>query len=247
MLVVFYTNQGPTRSENQDGLLVGGQIYLRTLSPQSLNQEQSGLLVVADGVGGYQGGEIASSTLLAFFSALKPVFENAERAILDLCYEVSDKLKDLSVNQENLTNMSTTMAGVLIEGSNGIVFNCGDCRVYRFSHPYLSKLTRDHSAVQLLFDENIINEDEMRKHPRKNVITSCIGIDKTEINIYFRRINLNSHFKLFLCSDGVWETLNLEKIEEIICYPIIEAANMLVNELFKEKAKDNISFILLEN
>jgi protein phosphatase len=142
--------------------------------------------------------------------------------------------------------MSSTMAGVFFTKGELAVFNCGDCRVYRFSRPYLAKLSHDHSIVQSLFDSGAIGEEEMRSHPQKNVIISSVGIDNEQTEIFFKKIPIGHPLTLFLCSDGVWETLSLDRLEEILCQPAKEAATVLANELFEQKAKDNISFVILE-
>ncbi|MDR1658063.1 MAG: serine/threonine-protein phosphatase [Deltaproteobacteria bacterium] len=247
MLAAFFTHEGPTRTDNQDAVLLEGTVYIRTETPQIVEFEDGGVFAVADGVGGYYGGDIAAQAVLRAFSGYGiPGEEDPFERVKRLCREASEEMVILAGDDEELVNMSSTLAGVVIDAFNIGVFNCGDCRVYRFIEPYLTKLSHDHSAVQLMFDNGLIEESEMRTHPRKNVIMSGVGLDDGETDIFFRSIPFISPVKLFLCSDGVWEALPLEKIEEILCQPIQQAADMLVEAMFKEQAPDNISFIILD-
>jgi protein phosphatase len=212
-----------------------------------LEFDDIGVFVVADGVGGYQGGEIASQTVLRSFASYD-INDDEEPllAVRRLCREASEEIAAMAEDDSDLVNMSSTIAGVVIGLNNIAVFNCGDCRVYRFIKPYLTKLTHDHSAVQLLFDNGLIEESEMRTHPRKNVIMSGVGRNDGETDIFYRRLPFITPLKLFLCSDGVWESLDLERLEEILCLPTIQAGEILAQELFDQGAQDNVSFIILD-
>lgn len=248
MLAVYYTNRGPLREDNQDALLVDKQVLVKTPSPQSFTFENGGIFSIADGVGGYQGGEIAASILTKSLSDIPLGLKEDEvrSSLISACEKAAQQMTAKAKSDSRLANMSSAAAGVYIGESYVEAFNCGDCRVYRSIKPYLNKLSHDHSAVQMLFDLGMIGEDDMRSHPRKNVITSSVGANEESIDIYFKRISLVSPLKLFICSDGVWETINLDRLGEIVSESANIAAVKLTAELYTAQASDNISFIILE-
>ncbi|MDR2456806.1 MAG: serine/threonine-protein phosphatase [Deltaproteobacteria bacterium] len=247
MLAAYFCHEGPVRAQNQDAVLVGGAVLLRTETPEYAELGRCGVLAVADGVGGYKGGEIASSIVLECLSQLPsegPVpSQETVRSRLRLA---SEMMRASARGSAELASMSSTLAGVIVGEREMAVFNCGDCRVYRLSRPYLSKLTHDHSVVQALFDSGVIGEEEMRFHPRRHVIMSGVGLDDGQTELFFKTFPKGSPLSLFLCSDGVWEAMPLESLEEILSRPALEAAALLAEVLFKMQAQDNVSFIILE-
>jgi len=246
MLAVFYTNRGPRRKANQDAVLINGAIYTAMDEPLSVRSENGGVFVVADGLGGYKGGEAAAALVLDALSRLvSPALPDAA-VVRALCGEASAGMRALAARDSSLSEMSSTMAGLVIRAAKMALFNCGDCRVYRLSRPYPAKLSHDHSVVQELFDQGLIDEDEMRVHPRKNIVTAAIGTETTPAEIFFQAMEFHTTYKLFLCSDGVWEALPAAGIAEILREAADTAANTLVAELFRADAADNISFIILE-
>jgi protein phosphatase len=248
VLAVYYTSRGPTREENEDAILIDKRVFIDTPKPQSFVFENRGVIMVADGVGGYRGGAMAASILAGSLSDLPLNLKEDEvrSAVISACEEAAKKMRAKAEVDFGLCNMSSAAAGVYVGESYIVAFNCGDCRVYRLIKPYLNKVSHDHSAVQMLFDQGLIEEDEMRSHPRKNVITSSIGAGDNVNEIFFKRISLIPPLKLFLCSDGVWEALSKEKLEEILSEPTYLSAPNLTNELYKAQATDNISFVILE-
>ncbi|MDR1297008.1 MAG: serine/threonine-protein phosphatase [Deltaproteobacteria bacterium] len=272
MLTAYYTNAGPAREDNQDAVLVGSLISPDTENAVLLDPGQPlGVFAVADGVGGYRGGELAAKTLLDSLRELNRVPEtrpgaedspespsagpagsspaeaaSVELKITEACRRASDKMAELAAETPGYANMNTAVAGVFIGAGQITFFNSGDCRVYRLSAPHLTKMTRDHSLVQIMFDQGLIEEEEMRLHPRKNVLTSCIGRDREDFELYFKTMPQSSPQKYFICSDGVWEALPLEEIEQILCLPTPLAAATLARRLFEADASDNISFIILD-
>ncbi|MDR2612524.1 MAG: serine/threonine-protein phosphatase [Deltaproteobacteria bacterium] len=248
MLASWFTNAGPAREGNQDAVLVGGCVYASLASPVSSEIREGGLIAVADGVGGYPGGDMAARILLTRLAGYSspPGDGTAESEVRRLLAEASADLAAAAARDSLLALMSSAVAGVCLVGDTLTAFNCGDCRVYLLRRPYLSRLTRDHSAVQPLLDAGLIDEDGMRLHPKRHVLTSSIGAGVNPPEVFFKTVPARAPARLFLCSDGVWEALPLETLEEIVCLPPGEAAAGLAGALFQVQASDNVSFIILD-
>lgn len=247
MRVDFFTNRGPQRSLNQDGIFINGAIYTEMEKPASQPiSDLAALFCVVDGMGGMGGGEIATKIILQTLKkheedGFSAGCENLGR-LLELC------CRNLSIHAEKdpqLAFMGAVVAGMWINGNKALIFNCGDSRVYALSSGILQKLSHDHSVVQDLFDAGEIEEEEMRHHPRKNIVTSSIsGYDRDPI-IDCREIRVGKGDRFFICSDGVWENYDFAALENVFSgepdiWPLKLATDGLAT------ARDNFSFIIIE-
>lgn len=242
MKVLFYTTAGPLRPINQDGLYINGKEFTKMDEPESAAiPEQDTMLAVIDGMGGMGGGEEATAIILselaAFFSAGSVECHNLKSGLLEI-------QKRLHVRASQYSSMGATIAGIWIDANQGLVYNCGDCRVYKSRSGFLEKLSHDHSIVQELADNDMISEDEMRTHPRKNVVTSSLSADDPDPRIFCREIAIRPGDRFLLCSDGLWECLSLEELERCMSHEPEQAALMLRKEIWAKGARDNASFII---
>ena len=257
MKPIVYTNKGPVRDHNEDVVFVAGNIIsgCSLTAPFEVNAENSkGCCVVIDGMGGYEGGEMAARLVAMSFldsaegwditaregrTKVDNILRNAVRRIV-------------AVADENpaLSSMGAALAGVAFCSDAALIFNCGDCRVYCQNGEHLEKLSHDHSVVQELYDHGKIDEDGMRVHPRKNIVTACVSREPTFLNIYFREIPYAQEKQnFFICSDGVWEALAVNELEICLANKTnFKSAGFLVEKLLGagEKCHDNISFLLVE-
>lgn len=238
----FYTDQGPTRQANQDGLFLAGTSLIATPEPVEAEFNTSlGLFAVIDGMGGVNGGELATATILEgmeAFAAMEGDCAALERGLLGLQRQVAKK-------SAFYPYMGAALAGIWLNPAMNLAFNCGDCRVYRSRSGYLEKITHDHSLVQELVDAGGISEEEARLHPRKNVLTAAISADDPDPQIYCRKIDVKGGDQFLLCSDGLWECLSLEEMEEIMGMPPEEAAKEFREAVWTKNARDNVSFIIM--
>jgi serine/threonine protein phosphatase PrpC len=145
----------------------------------------------------------------------------------------------------SLSRMGATLAGLVVRERGATAFNCGDSRVYRISRGALERLTRDHSVVQALFESGRIDEDGMRNHPRKNIVTSAVSAGQpVPPELYARGVSRVPQDSYFLCTDGVWEALPAERLSAILSGPFPDAAQDLLEALLEAECRDNVSFIL---
>ena len=257
MKAMIYSNKGPVREHNEDALFAAGNVISGSsmASPVELNAETpGGCFTVIDGMGGYEGGERAARLITMSF------LENAEgwnifaktgrEKIASVLKRASQKIADDVEKNPSLSSMGAALAGIALCSDGILVFNCGDCRVYRQQGEYLERLSHDHSVVQELCDRGEIDEEAMRTHPLKNKVTACISSDTSFIDIYFREVpKAHVSQRFFICSDGVWEALSLDELESCLAgKSSSEAADTLSKRLFEvgDACRDNVSFLIIE-
>lgn len=246
----YVTHQGGVRENNEDGILAGS-ILITDISMESPGYYQTGcmnhLFCVADGIGGEQKGEVASRIVLTALQERESSITN-ETNLRDALGEAKEELELFVTLHPDSYNLGCTLAGVCIQEDQALIFNIGDCRVYRINGNYFEQITHDHSIVQSLYDEGVITEDEMRTHPRKNVITSSVSGDgkHDSIRIFATMLNMRREERFFLCSDGIWECFSHDELEmiyqrfqgEMFCEKILGAA-------LARGASDNITALML--
>ena len=259
MKVVFMTHRGTVREENQDAVLVSGIVRMGDMDTPEVCGIDFGerpiLLAVIDGMGGHEGGALAAKIVtetLAEKASRKDLFgacidvNEDERVLRQIFAEAVRRMKAKALGNLRLSKMGATVSGVLLREKSALVFNCGDCRAYRFSDGNLERITRDHSIVQELFEQEEISEEEMRRHPRKNIVTSLISADLgEEFELYVREFSLCEGGSFFLCSDGVWETLPSRQLTALLAQdiPLVDLAQSLFDTLMAASCRDNVSFI----
>ncbi len=142
--------------------------------------------------------------------------------------------------------IGTTLAALLIHGGHYACVWCGDFRVYRLRAGELTRLTRDHSEVQDLVDRGILDEDEARSWPRRNIITRGLGVaDTPDLEIVDGPALPGDRY--LLCSDGLTGPVQDSEIATLLAMPEIEAAAKAMIDLTLQRgAKDNVSVVLVE-
>ncbi len=207
-------------------------MYTRTASltdvgsVRTTNQDRCGefvddagyrLLMVADGMGGHLGGEVASQT------AVNAVGEVFQRGVEDPVQTLSEaftlanqRVYEMAAKQAELTGMGTTGVVLLIgPARTGWVAHVGDSRAYRIREGCFEPLTHDHSWVLEEVRHNRLTPEEAAVHPRKNVLTRSIGVDAT-IEVDIAETDLEPGDRFLLCSDGLWGEVPDEQIAEVL-------------------------------
>jgi len=243
------TDQGLQRDHNEDYL--EAWLYARG-SGGSL-----GLFVVADGLGGQDSGEVASQMATeAVWEALRPtVWEPIIRGETMGPDELEEKLAQavLAANQAvydarmgRNSEMSTTLTLALVVNDAAHIANVGDSRTYLWNAEGLRGITRDHSLVQGLVDAGQITPDQVYTHPQRNLFYQSVG-DRPEVQVDIFRHRLSPDDRLVLCSDGLWEMVRDEGLEEVLlAEPDPQrAADRLVRDANLAGGEDNISVIVV--
>lgn len=259
MLTCFGASDiGKRRSENQDAYAT------RRFSDQAV------LAVVCDGMGGANGGKVASEVALSAF------VEHAVRQLNDkfsspaqidaICEEdqaIINSILTTSVDAANeavysqarrdprLAGMGTTLVSLFMTGNLGFIVNVGDSRLYRIGHSHMAQVTRDHSYVQMMVETGSMTREEAAVHPQRNVITRAVGVDpRVNAETFFVRAEESESF--LLCSDGLHDSMTNEEIYATVWGS--DSIHLLEEEIKvrrllelanKHGGRDNITVILL--
>lgn len=231
---------GP-KETNDDRLLVAGQVL--DMVPLSGSIEIPSIVAVCDGCGGYAGGDIAAQTVLEFLSFEEPGALDDVNYLTQVLGNCQQMVLEKKEEMPQYATMCTTIAGCVFCDDNIVIFHSGDSRVYRHDRWGLARMTRDHSVVQDMIDMGEITPEEALEHPKRNVISRCIGIDGPLPEIYVSRTPINPGEKYLFCSDGLWESVKDTEIRKILDsdMPLQQMVNTLIEKALEQGADDNIS------
>ena len=239
-MVFAKTDIGRVREQNQDYFYI------------SEETEEPKIYILADGMGGYKGGEIASR--LATESAQKYIQNNFERItkekeeILKLVKSaveyanmvVYEKSKEIP----ELEGMGTTLEVCVIYNNKAYIGHVGDSRIYRIRKDVIRKLTKDHSYVQKLVEDKKITREEAKTHPKKNMLIKALGCTPyVEPDIRARNFEKGDVF--IMCSDGLTNMVEENRIYTLITQDINSAADKLIEEANMAGGIDNITIIII--
>ncbi len=232
------TDIGCVRKSNQDAVAY--------IAPKLAAERQryGVLVIVADGMGGHQGGEVASRLALqtiadCYFTTPaddpKASLEAAVEAANDVVYRASQAHKELE-------GMGTTVTAMALVDGNVIFANVGDSRLYRCSNGDCQQLTRDDTLVEQLIRAGAISADQARHHPIRNILLRSVGTqDELRVIARFAEpLTVGDHF--VLCSDGLYDSIDANEIGKAVSNQEPEAACRALVELARQRGgRDNIS------
>ena len=238
MNVVGQTHIGLVRENNQDALEYG------TLD--STTQ----YAVVCDGMGGANGGNIASKIAVEVIGSRIRNGYHAEKGSVERLLESAMNTANIGVydraqQQPELIGMGTTVVAAITDGRKAYISHVGDSRLYLWRNHTLTAVTRDHSVVQELIERGQITEEEAKSHPRKNFITRALGVHNSESGEY-NELKLKAGDRLMLCTDGLTNEVSKEDIGRLLDLPAEQALHDLVRAALKGGGADNITVILMD-
>jgi len=260
------SHPGKKRSNNEDSYLVVQ--FERMLKPLATNlppeltpsphHEIGYGMLVADGMGGAAGGEVASSTAIKAFVDL--VIQTPDWILtqeqswakevlrrMEFRFEKLRKVLDREVkNDPRLTGMGTTMTLAGTIGRMLIIAHVGDSRVYAFTHGKLIHLTKDQTMAQLLADMGVISQQDALTHHARHVLTGAITADAQSADVELRIERLNDGDQLLLCSDGLTDMVSDVNISAVLAkkQPAQQACDELLNLALEAGGKDNVTIIV---
>ncbi|HHT21206.1 MAG TPA: serine/threonine-protein phosphatase [Tissierellia bacterium] len=208
---------------------------------------KKGIYIVADGMGGYRGGEVASR--LAVRSALDVMKQRSvlTPALADQVIGlIQEKLRQEIKRNPDLSDMGTTLICCVSDHNDMTCMHIGDSRAYHYSRGRLSQLTEDHTLVNILYKNGVIRKDELKSHPQRNVLMKSITANETvEPDIFSFELGVGEF--LLLCSDGLTEQMTrkqLEKFFEEDDEPSV-IGEKLVDEALRLGGRDNIAVVVI--
>lgn len=195
------------------------------------------VFVVADGVGGYEGGEVASAMAveitLGAFRESSPAL-GAPKRLHRALQEANIEIHNRALAVPELRRMATTATAVAVSFSDGMLYaaHAGDCRLYLVRNRKIEQITRDHTVVGERIRMGLISPERARTHPERSMLSRCLGQDLIP-SIDRITTPLLRHDRLVLCSDGLWSVLEDAEIEkltrdgdgEAACQRLIDTAN----------------------
>lgn len=232
---------GRKRKTNQDSICLDPQHHF---------------YAVADGMGGHNGGDIASQLSVQVMPQFMAAHGDLEPATLmrDMIHEINRAILQRAEENPELNGMGTTISAILFHGPQLVIGNVGDSRVYVINNQHIYQLTRDHSFVQEKLNMGIYTREEAVKDPQKNVLVRSVGFESdVNVDIFNYRINKNDVF--LICSDGLHGKVSdadiLHLVQQTLPDPArstkaeLEAAvNILIHQANQNGGQDNISVIL---
>lgn len=221
------TDIGRVRERNEDSVLVNPPLY-----------------VVADGMGGHRGGQVASQVAL---ETMEELATQGPGSLADHVRRANRAVWDRSVEDERLSGMGTTLTAARIDGASALIAHVGDSRAYLLRDGMLRQLTTDHTLVDRMVRSGEITEAEADVHPHKNVLTRALGTDE-QVEVDEDALALVDGDRLLICSDGLTGMVTEDQIQAILensDHPQ-QAADRLVKAANRAGGIDNISVVVLD-
>jgi PPM family protein phosphatase len=246
MISFGITDQGKTRTNNEDAFLVNDRL---------------GLYAVADGIGGHEGGEVASRLAVEALSGMlreqfagsrsTAAFDDSPEAdqylssLRDAIALANTTVRQAAAQDPALTGMGTTVTAVLLRPRTSVFVHVGDSRAYLFREGTLRQLTDDHSLVAEQMRAGLITPEQARMSPYRHVITRSVGIHP-EIHADFGMFKLKKNDILLLCTDGLTEMVKNDDIARILSSETLAvSAESLIRRANDNGGVDNITVVVV--
>lgn len=207
------------------------------------------VFAVADGMGGYAAGEIASAAVTQRLTELAESGEKVSRAAIEDALRAA--VEDLGAHEGIDEGTGTTVTGIVFqdEGNDQYwdVMNIGDSRVYREREGVLEQVTVDHSVVQELMSIGVIAPEEAENHPQGNIITRAVGFTE-DPTPDFTRLEVEEGTRWVICSDGLTKELTDFGIQHFLGRAMdpAEAASLMVEAAVENGGRDNVTVLVLD-
>ncbi len=238
------SDKGRVREANEDSVAEASEL---------------GLVVLADGMGGHNAGEVASaiavSTVLdsvragwPYRSEIGASQNRPEAELLRKSIEVAHAaIRDKADSQPQYQGMGTTVVACLLHDENAIIAHVGDSRLYRLRNDVFKQVTQDHSLVEDLIAKGFYSREEARQNVRRNILTRALGSgDNVQVDVQNEAAHAGDIY--LLCSDGLTEMVSDEEIHltlQKFSANLNKAAEQLINLANQHGGKDNVSVALI--
>jgi len=240
MQTFYYTDTGKVRSHNEDSITIVNKY----------NKEF--ILAIADGMGGHKAGEIASSIAINYIEeslSNKDTIGTKEEAIdwlREIVKEINKRIFTYAKENPESKGLGTTLV-IAIKTEDYILYgNIGDSSGYVIKNEKLTKVTKNHTYVEMLLNTGKITEEDAKNHPAKNLLTRALGAnDPIEIDIFDVDTSVDG---ILLCSDGLTNMIADDQIEKVLNskLPIEETVLKLIKKANSRGGTDNISIAYLK-
>ena len=225
---------GRVRSNNQDSGFAGEHLFL-----------------VADGMGGHAGGDVASAIATRRIAEADRSYDSvsdAEMAMQSALMAANGQLAETVFEHAELTGMGTTVSALYILGDRVAIAHIGDSRIYLMRDGELSQITVDHTFVQRLVESGRITEEEAAVHPRRSVLMRVLGDVEASPEIDTSILGTVAGDRWLICSDGLSGVVSFDEIREALAQPVtaLDVADRLVKESLDGGAPDNVTVVVVD-
>ena len=227
------TNTGMVREINEDSIISNSNV---------------GLWAVADGMGGYEAGNVASNMIVSSLAEITATIhlDDFITSVEDCIVDVNQRILEYAEIMHDGRMLGSTVASLLIHGKVGACLWVGDSRLYRIRNNELTQLSRDHSHVEELLQQGVISPEEAVSHPEANVITRAVGASAevyVDVNVFDAQVGDT----YMLCSDGLYNTVDRENIIYYLNnFTAEEGVKSLIIKAMENGAPDNVSIIIIK-
>lgn len=221
------TDTGRQRRTNEDAFFARAPVF-----------------AVADGMGGAQAGEIASSIATDFFEQRPSDSGEGEQLLRQIAESANKRIWELAHEDPDRSGMGTTLTAVYVGVDDASIAQVGDSRAYRFRNGELTLLTRDHSLVEELKRQGTISEHEAEHHPQRSIITRALG-PEPEVEVDTLTHSVKDGDLFLLCSDGLTTMVS----DDAICETLLrrssldQATSSLIEQANRNGGRDNITVV----
>jgi len=237
------TDVGRQRSNNEDSYL-----YWEPDSDEDFRRKGR-LAVVADGMGGYEGGQEASRLAV---ETVRSVYDNTsggdpQAALLEAFESAHQNIQRYALEHPQFYGMGTTCTALSIVNRELCFAHVGDSRLYLIRGETISRLTRDHSYVGRLVETGIVRSEDAESHPQRHILTAALGSGRDVTpHIPEQPIALEGGDTLLLCTDGLWGVVGDMDLARIVrANPPTDACQKLVDLALERGGPDNITVVVL--
>jgi PPM family protein phosphatase len=243
MEVVSLTDVGCQRENNEDSFG-----YWEP-EDDSVFARLGRLAIIADGMGGTEGGQFAShiavESVQELYSSSDP--SDPQQKLVDALHLANSRVQERARQDPRLRGMGTTLTALAVIGNNLCFAHVGDSRLYLIRKGNIRALTRDHSLVARLVESGVIRAEEADTHPQRHVLTAAVGVtDAIEPDVPSEPVQLENYDVLLLCTDGLWGQMSESEIAQTISSHNIEDAARALVQLAKDHGgPDNITLQIL--
>jgi serine/threonine protein phosphatase PrpC len=241
--VASVSDVGCLRDNNEDS-------YLYWEPSDDREFERKGrLAVIADGMGGYEGGQEASRLAV---QTIREVYDNLvqddpQAPLLEAFAIAHDRIQAYALRHPELHGMGTTCTALVIRGRQLFFAHVGDSRLYLVRGASISRLTRDHSYVARLVESGIVRPEDAEKHPQRHILTAALGSGvEVAVDGPEKAVALQDGDDLLLCTDGLWGVVSEEELRSSATNNApAEACAALVKLALQRGGPDNITVQML--
>ncbi|RYY52776.1 MAG: Stp1/IreP family PP2C-type Ser/Thr phosphatase [Chitinophagaceae bacterium] len=242
--VVVLSDLGMIRTNNED---LG--LFVRNASEEIIRRKGY-LLVVADGMGGHQAGEVASRIAAEtvsgeyFHTGINDIPKSMEKAFR----VANEKIFSMASSDAACRGMGTTCTAVAIVGGQVFFGHAGDSRAYHIRSGQVTQVTQDHTYVQELVSLGEITAEEASRHPKRNILTNAMGTKPSlRVDTGLDPLDFGFDDRILLCSDGLYDYIGDHELGEILQgHTLQDAAEKMVAEAKRRGGHDNITVVIAE-